>query len=86
MDTKRELLEKTRPVDLELKIRDYVDRCVEKKLNEIKDKVITDLLRKMEQDYRELASYCENTETANAVEDMVVFTNNVKENGKKINV
>ena len=72
--------------NLELKIRDYVDRCVEQKLNEIKDGVIDDLLRKMEEDYRELASYCENKETAEAVEDAVVFTTNCNENGKKINV
>ena len=72
--------------NLELKIRDYVDRCVEQKLNEIKDKVINDLIRRMEEDYRELASYCENKETAEAVEDIVVFTNDVREDGKKINV
>ena len=71
---------------IELKIRDYIDKCIDTKLNQIKDRVIDDLIRKMEEDYRELASYCENKETAEAVEEAVVFTKNCNENGKVINV
>ena len=85
MDTKERILldtEKTKNYDLELKIRDYVDRCVEQKLNQIKDNVIGDLLKQMEQDYRELAGYCEAKATTEALDNVVVFTNNPTEQGE----
>lgn len=85
MDTKERVLldtEKTKNYDLELKIRDYVDRCVERKIHEIKDRVIGDLLRQMEQDYRELAGYCEAKATTEALDNVVVFTSNPHEQGE----
>lgn len=76
MDSQNEVLkaQSDREQHLELKLRDYVDRCITQKLEVIKDKVIHDLIRKMEEDYRELATYCALKDQENAVNDAVFLT------------
>jgi len=70
--------------NLELKIRDYVDRCVERKIESIKEKLITDLLSQMEKDYRELAGYCEGKKTKEALENVVIFSKDARVNGQLV--
>ena len=74
--------------NLELKIRDYVDRnfhnIYKNLIESIKEKLITDLLSQMEKDYRELAGYCEGKKTKEALENVVIFSKDARVNGQLV--